>query len=250
MQVLSTFSHPPNTRSTYFPSDLLTAIQQCVQRSAQGIQSIVGNIPLRKIAKVIYYACMVVGFATFATAATSSLVLSVPIAQIAVFVAQHVGTMALAPLIENIIVAVSVSGITGVMIELAWTKHQLVKLVGLNNTMIEERNTMAAERDAISIVRDLVVIERDNVTALMETAVAQRDTAIAGRDAAVIERDAAIDERDTSIIENTSLTARVTALEDEMRQLATRINASLLSPNVVPIADLAPVSPAPSVQNE
>jgi cell division protein FtsL len=206
---------------------------------------------------------MVVGFATLVSATASSIVLSVPIAQIAVFVAQHLGTLALAPLIEQIIVAASVSGVTGVLVELVWTKHQVTKLTGVNDTLLEERNstnaernTMSAERDAMSDVRDLAVIERDTATALMENAIAQRDTAITGRDAAfaerdaaIIERDAAIEDRNTSIDENTNLTSRVTALEDDMRQLIARINASLSNP----AADLGrvgyiPASPSPSVQ--
>ncbi|KAF9120641.1 hypothetical protein BGW39_011200 [Mortierella sp. 14UC] len=258
MHVLSTFAHLPSTHNTHSPSSLLAAIQQCVQQSAQGIRSVAGNIPLHKIAKVIYYGCMIVGFATFFTAATASVIFSVPIAQIAVFVAQYLGALALAPLMEQIVIAASVSGVTGVVAELAWTKHQVARLTVANGALAEERNTanaervaIAAQRDAISVARELVVIERDTATALMETVVAQRDTAIAGRDAAFAERDAAIDERDTSIDENTNLASRVAALEDDMRQLVSRINASLSSPAADPAPiKYAPAGPAPSAQDE
>ncbi|KAF9906558.1 hypothetical protein EC991_000500 [Linnemannia zychae] len=123
MQVQSSLIHSPYHDIQL--SSLFSVIQSLVNQSARGFQTFAAGIPLRKIAKVIYYACLVVGVATFVATATSTVFFSVPVVQIAGFVARYLGRMALVPIIEQVIMGVAGAGLAGATFEYALTKKQL-----------------------------------------------------------------------------------------------------------------------------
>ncbi|KAG0370699.1 hypothetical protein BGX24_001942 [Mortierella sp. AD032] len=192
MQVQSTVVH--SLHSDIKLSSLLSFIQGLVEQSARGFQDLASGIPLRKITKVIYYACLVVGVATIVVATTSSVVFAMPIPEIAAFVARYFGRQALAPLIEQIIVAVSVSGVSLITGDYVWTKKQL-------NVVSHQKDILTRQRDVITCQRDAVMDERDAVK----------------------------DERDVVMNENNALTNRVATLETHMEQVIASINASLVN---------------------
>ncbi|KAF9117890.1 hypothetical protein BGW39_001687 [Mortierella sp. 14UC] len=147
MQVQSSLVHSPYHDIEH--CSLFSAIERLVGRSARGFRTLAAGIPLRKIAKVIYYACLVVGFATFVVTASSSVFFSVPVAQIAGFVARYLGRMALAPLIEQIIIGVSVAGVTGVTVDYAWTKKQLAAASRERDAVVDYNTTLTRRVSAL-----------------------------------------------------------------------------------------------------
>ncbi|KAG0260266.1 hypothetical protein BGZ95_004493 [Linnemannia exigua] len=147
MQIQSTIVHSPHYNIEL--SSLLSLIQGLVDQSAHRFQAFAADISLRKISKVIYYACLVVVAATTVATPTSSFVFSMPISQIAAFVARYFGRQALAPLIEQIIVSVSIAGVSGITGDYVWTKKQLNAVTRQKDAVMIENNTLTSRVAAL-----------------------------------------------------------------------------------------------------
>ncbi|KAF9110201.1 hypothetical protein BGW39_004805, partial [Mortierella sp. 14UC] len=71
------------------------------EQNAQAFGTLAASIPIRKIANVIYYASLCGATGTLIIAATSSMVYTAPITQVALFVARYFGRQALVPIVKQ-----------------------------------------------------------------------------------------------------------------------------------------------------